>query len=346
MAKFSHIISAIDSHTEGHNTRIVLNGMPPIRGNTMAEKFVYIKNSLIHKQLREALMLEPRGYQAMFGAVLTPPCHPEADWGIIFMSGSNFMPGCGHGTIGTATMLTEMGFVEIEEPETTIVFDTAAGLVRAHVVIKDGKASEVWFENVPSFMYRGDVLVDVPGVGNITVDIAFGGNFYAIVAADQLGMTVELANMPQLLEKGLRIGEAVSEQVKIQHPVEKELNYCEIVYFIGPPSHPEAVPPNSARQMTAVRPHGLVGRCPCGTGTSARMAALYAKGKLKLGETIVHESLIGRFFYGQLLREASVGGLKAVIPRISGTAHITGIQQFVIDPDDPLKYGFSFENYS
>lgn len=342
MARFSHIISAIDSHTEGHNTRIVLSGMPPISGNTMAEKFVYIKNSVAHKQLREALMLEPRGHRGMFGAVLTPPCHPEADWGIIFMNDSNFMPGCGHGTIGTATVLAEMGIAKVEEPETVIVFDTPAGLVHAHVVMKAGKASEVWFENVPAFLYRGDVRVDVPGVGNITLDIAFGGNFYAIVLADQLGMTVNRANMPQLREKGLSIREAVSEQVKIQHPLEKALDYCEIVYFIGPPSHPEAVPPNSARQMTVVGPTGMVGRCPCGTGTSARMAALYAKGDLKLGETIIHESLIGKFFYGQLLRETSVGEFKAVIPRITGTAHITGIQQFVIDPDDELKYGFTF----
>jgi proline racemase len=319
--------------------------MPQIQGNTMEEKHEYIKSSKIHKKLREALMLEPRGFPGMFGAILTPPCNPQADWGIIFMNDCTFLPGCGHGTIGAATVLTELGMVNIKEPETAITFDTAAGLVSAHAVIEAGKTKRVWFDNVPSFLHQSNVLIDIPKLGKVNVDIAFGGNFYAIVPVEQFDMLVETANISILRGIGLHIVQSLSEQVKIQHPIVKELDYCEIVIFIGPPSHPEELPAYSARQMTVVGSRGRVGRCPCGTGTSARLSALYNKGVLKLGETIFHESLIGTFFQGQVIREIKLGHLKAIIPRISGSAHITGIQQFVIDPEDPLKYGFAFEGY-
>nr|MBC8446053.1 proline racemase family protein [Chloroflexota bacterium] len=210
MAKFSHVISAIDSHTAGEPTRIVISGLPLIRGHTIAERWAYVHDNMDH--LRRALMHEPRGHRDMFGAILTAPCHPEADWGLLFMDSGGYLTMCGHGTIGTAIVLVEMGMAEAKEPETVIVFDTPAGLVQAHVVIEGGRAREAWIENVPSFLYRGDVPVKVPGLGQVTVDISFGGNFFALVSADQLGVTVEPSTAQQLVDLGLRIREAVNEQ--------------------------------------------------------------------------------------------------------------------------------------
>jgi proline racemase len=335
MTHFSHIISAIDSHTAGEPTRVVLSGLPPIRGQTMADKMAYVRDHMDH--LRRALMHEPRGHQDMFGAILTAPCHPEADRGLMYMDSGGYLTMCGHGTIGTAVLLVEMGLAEAQEPETVIVFDTPAGLVYAHVIVKDGRAREAWIENVPAFLYRGDVPVKVAGLGQITVDIAFGGNFFALVPADQLGVAVEPPNAQRLIDLGLRIREAVNEQVKIQHPVEKHIDRVELTEITGPASHPEA----HARNVI-IFGDGSVDRSPCGTGTCARMATLYAKGELKIGEPFVHESIIGTLFNGQLLREVMVGDYKAVVPRVGSTAYITGIQQFVIDPDDPLAMGFSF----
>ena len=271
----------------------------------------------------------------MFGAIITAPCHPEADWGLLFMDSGGYLTMCGHGTIGTAIVLVEMGIVEAKEPETVVVFDTPAGLVHAHVVVKNGRAREAWIENVPAFLYRGDVPVEVSGLGQITVDIAFGGNFFALVSADQLGVTVEPSNASQLVDLGLRIREAVNKQVEIQHPVEKHINRVELTEITAPASHPKA----HARNVM-IFGQGSIDRSPCGTGTCARMATLYAKGELRIGEEFVHESIIGTLFYGRLLREVTVGGFKAVVPRVSSTAYITGIQQFVIDPDDEMKYGF------
>lgn len=335
MARFSHVISAIDSHTAGEPTRLILSGLPPIRGQTVAEKWAYVRDNMDH--LRRALVHEPRGHRDMFGAILTAPCHPGADWGLIFMDSGGYLTMCGHGTIGTAIVLVEMGIAEAKEPETVIIFDTPAGLVHAHVIVKDGRAREGWIENVPAFLYRGDVPVEVAGLGRITIDIAFGGNFFALVSADQLGVTVEPSNAQRLVDLGLRIREAVNEQVKVEHPVEKHINRVELTEITAPASHPEA----HARNVV-IFGQGSIDRSPCGTGTCARMATLYAKGELKIEKPFVHESIIGTLFCGRLLREVIVGGFNAVVPRVGSSAYIIGIQQFVIDPGDPLAMGFSF----
>ena len=243
---------------------------------------------------------------------------------MMYMDSGGYLTMCGHGTIGTAILLVEMGLAEAKEPETVIVFDTPAGLVYAHVIVKDGRAREAWIENVPAFLYRGDVPVKVAGLGQITVDIAFGGNFFALVPADQLGVTVEPSNAQRLVDLGLRVREAVNEQVEIQHPVEKHIDRVELTEITGPASHPEA----HARNVI-IFGDGSVDRSPCGTGTCARMAALYAKGELKIGEPFVHESIIGTLFNGQLLRKVKVGDFYAVVPRVGSTAYITGIHLLV-----------------
>ncbi len=333
MAQFSQIMSAIDTHTEGEPTRIVLSGLPPIRGTTMADKWVYVRENMDH--LRRALMHEPRGHRDMFGAILTSPCMPEADFGLLYMDSGGFLTMCGHGTIGTVMMLLEMGMVEAKEPETVVIFDTPAGLVKAHAVVEHGKACRAWIENVPAFLLKADVPVEVEGLGEITVDIAFGGNFFALISSDQIGVPLEPRRVKDLVDIGLRVRDAVNQQVPVEHPIEKHINKVELTEITGPPVHPEA----HARNIM-IFGEGSVDRSPCGTGTCARMAEMYAKGQLKLGEPFVHESIIGSLFHGELLREVKVGPLTAVVPRIGGTAYITGIQHFVIDPADPMKYGF------
>jgi len=333
MAQFSHIISAIDTHTEGEPTRIILSGLPPIHGATIAEKWAYIRENMDH--LRRALMHEPRGHRDMFGAILTSPCNPKADYGLMYMDSGGFLTMCGHGTIGTVTLLVEMGMVEAKEPETVVVFDTPAGLVEAHAVVEHGKVRKAWIENVPAFLLKKDTPVEVEGLGKITVDISFGGNFFALVTSEQVGIPLELSRVKDLVDVGLRVRSAVNQQVKIEHPIEKHINMVELTEITGPAVHPEA----HARNIL-IFGEGSVDRSPCGTGTCARMAEMYAKGQLKLGEPFVHESIIGSLFYGELMREVKVGPLTAVVPRVSGAAYITGIQQFVIDPEDPMKYGF------
>jgi proline racemase len=333
MVQFSQVISAIDSHTAGEPTRIILSGLPPIKGDNMAQKWAYVHANMDH--LRRALMHEPRGHRDMFGAIVTAPCHPDADWGLMFMDGGGHLTMCGHGTIGTAIALVQMGIAQAKEPETVIVFDTPAGLVRAHVCVENGKAVQAWIQNVPAFLYKADLPVEVAGLGRVIVDIAFGGNFFVLASAEELGVAVEPGNLKQLVALGLRIRDAVNEQVPVQHPVETHINKVELVEFTAPPSNPRA----HARNVV-VFGQGSVDRSPCGTGTCARMATLHAKGELRVGAPFVHESIIGSLFDCQLLEEVRVGSIKAVVPRVGSSAYITGIQQFVIDPDDPLKHGF------
>lgn len=333
MAQFNQVITAIDSHTAGEPTRIVLSGLPAIRGQTMAEKWEFTRTHLDH--LRRALMHEPRGHRDMFGAIVTAPCNPEADWGLMFMDSGGFLTMCGHGTIGSAISLVQMGIVEAKEPETVIVFDTPAGLVRAHVCVENGKAVDAWFQNVPAFLYMADVPIQLPGVGKIDVDIAFGGNFFALVEANQLGVEIEPENARLLVTLGIMVRDAVNDQVQVQHPTEKHIDKVELTEITSVSSNPKA----NARNVV-VFGKGSIDRSPCGTGTCARMATMHAKGKLGLGEPFVHESILGTLFEGMLLEDVLIDNAKGAVPRIRSSAYITGIQQFVIDPDDPLKHGF------
>jgi proline racemase len=300
----------------------------------MVEKWSYVREHFDH--LRSALMLEPRGHRDMFGSILTAPARDDADWGIIFMDGAGYLTMCGHGTIGAATAIVNLGLIEAQEPETVVRFDTPAGLVTAHVMVERGQAKQVWFENVPAFLFAQGVTVDAPGVGRVSVDIAFGGNFFALVSAEELGVAVEPAESRRLVDLGLGIREAVNRQLEIQHPTQPHINRVELTEITAPPTHA-----NANYKNVVVFGDGQIDRSPCGTGTCARMADLHAKGRLRLREPFVHESILGTLFYGELLAETQVGEFQAVVPRITGSASITGLNMWTIDPEDPMKYGFS-----
>ncbi|MGZ4181037.1 MAG: proline racemase family protein [Solirubrobacteraceae bacterium] len=329
----SRYFSAVDSHTEGMPTRVITSGLGVVPGASMQERRLYFEDHLDH--LRLMLMREPRGHSAMSGAFLQPATRPDADWGVLFVEVSGLLPMCGHGTIGVATVLVETGMVAVTEPETVIRLDTPAGLVEATVTVADGHAKRVRLRNVPAFVVELDAEVEVPSLGNVRYDMAFGGNFYALVAADSVGLDPVPENSQRLIEAGLHTIHAINAAARPAHPLDPAISGCKHVVFHKPGNNGA-----HARNATSIHP-GWLDRSPCGTGTSARMAALHRRGELALGEEFVNESVIGSRFTGRLLDETRVGDLPAVIPEVSGRAWVTGMGQYLLDPTDPFPSGFA-----
>jgi proline racemase len=331
----TRVLHAVESHTEGMPTRVIIGGVGVIPGATMAERRVYFMENM--DGLRTFLMCEPRGHSAMSGAILQPPTRPDADWGVLYIEVSGCLPMCGHGTIGVATVLVETGMVPVTSPVTTIRLDTPAGLVVASVQVSDdGAARAVTIENVPSFVVALDAAVKVPAIGEVSYDMAFGGNFYAIVPLESVGLPFDRARKQEILEAGLAIMAAINDTNPPVHPLDPAIRGCHHVQLVAPGSGARL-----SRHAMVIHP-GWFDRSPCGTGTSARMAQLHARGELGLGEDFVNESFIGTRFTGRLAAEVRVAGRPAVIPTITGRAWITGTAQYMLDPDDPFPEGFSF----
>jgi proline racemase len=331
--RFDKLLTAIDAHTEGNPERVVVSGIPRIPGESMLEKARFVRDNMDY--LRTLLVYEPRGHSNMYASLLVPPTDPRADFGVIFMENGGYPTMCGHGTISICTVIVESGYVEVKEPETSITLDTPAGMVHASIAVADGRAQSVTFTNVPSFLYRKDVVVKIPKYGEIPCDIAYGGNFYAILSAKDAGIPISPQNATQIIDAGMLIWEAVNEQVQVQHPENPEINFIDFVEFTGPPTHELA-----SRKNAVFTPPSGIDRSPCGTGTCAGMAALHARGELALHESFVHESIISTLYYGELIEETRVGAYPAVIPTVRGSAYIMGIQQIVVDPHDPFPRGF------
>lgn len=328
----NRVIHAVDSHTEGMPTRVITGGVGVIPGASMAERRQwFLANS---DDLRTLLMFEPRGHASMSGAILQPPTRPDAEVGVLFIEVSGLLPMCGHGTIGVATVLVETGMVAVVEPVTRIRLDTPAGLVIADVAVHDGAATSVTIQNVASFSLALDQSVPVPGFGAVAYDMAFGGNFYAIVELADLGLPFDRAAKAELLSAGLSIMAAIEEQNPPVHPLRPDITGCHHVYLAAPGSTAA-----HSRHAMAIYP-GWFDRSPCGTGTSARMAQLHARGKLALATDFVNESLIGTTFTGRLVETTTVGPLPAVVPTITGRAWVTGTAQYLLDPTDPFPAGF------
>ncbi|RBM14420.1 proline racemase family protein [Streptomyces sp. PT12] len=326
------VIHTVESHTEGMPTRVVTGGVGTLPGATMAERRQWFIDN--DDALRTFLMYEPRGHSAMSGAILQPPTRPDADVGVLFIEVSGLLPMCGHGTIGVATVLVETGMVEVTEPVTTIRLDVPAGLVVADVAVEDGAARSVTIRNVPSFSFGLDRRVAVPGFGEVAYDLAFGGNFYAITRLDRLGLPFDRAAKNALLDAGLSLMGAINAHDPPVHPERPDITGCHHVYLEAPGSTAA-----HSRHAMAIHP-GWFDRSPCGTGTSARMAQLHARGQLGLGQDFVNESFIGSRFTGRLIEETTVAGLPAVVPTITGRAWITGTAQYHLDPTDPFPGGF------
>lgn len=330
--RISRMVQAVDSHTEGMPTRVITGGVGVFPGETMAQRRQWFIDH--NDEMRTWLMYEPRGHASMSGAILQPPTRPDADFGVLFIEVSGLLPMCGHGTIGTATVLVETGMVPAVEPITTIRLDTPAGLVVAEVAVRDDSAESVTLTMVPSFCLGLDRTVEVEGFGTVRYDMAFGGNFYAIVNLDEVKLPFDRSERDRLLAAGLAIMDAINEQDRPQHPERPDISGCHHVYLEAPGSTARY-----SRHAMAIWP-GWFDRSPCGTGTSARIAQLHARGELSVGDRFVNESFIGSQFVGTIAETTTVGGLPAVIPRVTGRAWITGMGQYVLDPTDPFPAGF------
>ena len=330
------VITTIDTHTAGEPLRIVTGGFPTLSGDTMLEKRRYMLQHLDH--IRRALMWEPRGHRDMYGAILTPPVTPDADLGVLFMHNEGYSTMCGHGIIGLVTVLLETGALAAKGLQTPVNIDTPAGLVRATAHLDNsGHVQRVSFLNVPSFLYARDVKLDLPVYGQVTVDIAFGGAFYAILPAKHVGLSVTPRQVEQLVTAGEAIKKAVSATLPVKHPFEEDLSFLYGTILTDPPEDPA----HHSRNV-CVFAAAEVDRSPTGTGVSARLALHYAKGEITAGQEIIIESILGAAsaFSGRVVGQVQVGPHYAVVPEVGGTAFITGRHEFIIDPRDELGRGF------
>ncbi len=271
----------------------------------------------------------------MYGCILTEPVTQDGTVGVIFFHNEGYSTMCGHGIIALSTVLLETGFIEAKGATTELNIDTPAGRVIATAHRREGKVFKVSFLNVPSFVYSTDQKVDVPGIGLVAYDIAFGGAFYAFCQAENLGLGLGSEDNRKLIDVGLRIKHAIAAESEIQHPTEEELGFLYGTIFTGP-----AHEPGHHSRNVCVFAEGEIDRSPTGTGVSARAALHYARDEIGIDQPFVVESILGTCFTGRITATTRFGPYEAVIPEITGTAHITGRHEFLIDPDDPLKYGF------
>jgi proline racemase len=330
--RFERIISTIDAHAAGEPLRIITAGLPPLPGATVLERRRFMAEH--YDDVRRTLLFEPRGHADMYGAVLTPPVTEGADFGVLFLTNEGYSTMCGHGVIALTTVLLETGMLRRREPRSEVVYDSPAGLIRASAMIEDSRVVSVAFRNVPAFRYaRGLELAT--SVGRVWADVSYGGAFYALVDATDLGIDVLPENTPDLTRIGMEIKHAVDRKIEVVHPDESELRgiYGTII------SEPPRTANGDGRNIT-IYADGAVDRSPCGTGTSAKLACLYADGHVSCNQSYVHESVIGTTFTGRVLGETSVGSYPAVETEISGRGFMTGFQQFVVDPEDPTAGGF------
>ena len=326
-------ISVLDTHTGGEPLRIVLAGLPEMQGKTVLERRSFMKNRYDH--LRRALMFEPRGHADQYGAVIMPPCSADADFSVLFLHNEGYSTMCGHAIIALTTVMLETGAIPMRSPETVLRIEVPSGIVTAMAECRDGKVTNVRFHNVPSFAAMLGARVKVPGLGQISFDLGFGGAFYAYVEAAACGVRMVPEEYRNLIEVGEAIKKAVKEHFPIVHPFEEDLSFLYGTIFVGP-----AITPGIDSRNVCIFAAGEVDRSPTGSGVAGRMAIHHAKGELRPGKKMTIESIVGSVFTGSVVEETTFGPHRAVIPQVEGHAWICGKAEFFIDPDDPLKDGF------
>jgi proline racemase len=327
------IVTAVDYHTAGEPFRIVNGGVGPIHGKTMLEKRRYALEHL--DDVRRLLVCEPRGHADMYGCFLTEPVDDGADFGVLFFHNAGYSTACGHGTIALATAALETGMLAAEEPETTLTLDVPSGRLPVVATVKSGRVERVRFTNVPSFVYLEGLELKTTR-GAVTVDVAFGGAFYAFVPAASVGLSVTPEHVNELISLGREVKAVIEAEHDVVHPLEPELRDVYGVIFWEEVTRE----PVLRQRNVAIFADGEVDRSPCGSGTSARLAFLDKAADLPRGETFVHESVIGTQFESRVVGVGQVGDYPAVVTEVSGSAHLTGFHQFVLEPDDPLGTGF------
>lgn len=324
----------IDAHTCGNPVRLVASGVPPLPGSSMMERRNYFMEH--YDWIRRSLMFEPRGHDMMSGSMLYPPCDAQNDVAVLFIETSGCLPMCGHGTIGTITAALEEGLI-IPKTEGIVRMEAPAGLIEVSYTKRaDGKVSQVTLKNVPSFLHSRQLIVDVEGLGSISADVAYGGNFYVIVDPQENFRGIEYYTAEQLIMWSRSLRNEINKHYTFQHPELTEVNSCTHVMWTGACLHA-----GSTARNAVFYGDKAIDRSPCGTGTSARMAQWHAQGKLKTGDFFIHESYIGSIFTGRVEQETTVGDFPAIIPGISGWAKIMGYNHILVDPeDDPYAGGF------
>ncbi|MEX3815377.1 proline racemase family protein [Paraburkholderia sp. BR13439] len=329
--RWKKTLQIIDVHCEGEIGKVITGGVIGIPGATMLDKMNYINE--VDDSLRRLVVLEPRGCLQMSVNLLLPPTRPEAHAGFIVLQADKAHPMSGSNAICVVTALLELGMVEMQEPETTVVLDTPAGLVTARAACSDGRCTGVSLDMVPAFVEELDFIFDTPKFGKIKADIAFGGVYYALVDVEQVGLKIAPENARELAEFGVGLKDVINSQIRIQHPLFPEINEVAYVMFRNRVSE-------DLYQTCTTLPPGRVDRSPCGTGSSANLATLSARGLVDVGSRLKSRSTIGGEFVVELRGKTEVGGKPAVLPRVQGRAWVYGIQQLGVDPDDPLAAGF------
>ncbi|MHC4749103.1 MAG: proline racemase family protein [Planctomycetota bacterium] len=343
----SRMISAVDTHVCGEPGRVIVGGVLDVPGNTILEKKCYLEKHADH--LRKMMLCEPRGYPTSNCNLILPACHPDADVGFVIMEQVEYPPMSGTNTIAVATVLLETGMIPAVEPVTKLTLESPAGLIGVRAEVRSNKVESVTFENVPAFATHIDAKIKVPELGEVTVDIAYGGMFYVIAEASQFGLKIKPDNAGEITRIGEMIKASSQEQLPVVHPRQPEIAGVTISQLSSPSSSPDADMQNavvvSTGKLDWERPATWTGACdrsPCGTGTCAKMAALHARGKLDLHQPFRHAGILGTVFTGELVREVDIGSpYPAVVPTLTGRAWVTGITNYMLDPDDPFPEGFT-----
>ncbi len=326
------MLTTIDAHVAGQPLRLVTFGVPRIAAAPVREQIALFQKD--HDAIRRWLLAEPRGHAGLTGAVLLPSLDPEIDYGVIFMSAGGYKPMSGHGMIALTTILIESGAAPADGPDTRITFDTFSGPIQARASVDQGRVRNVRFRNVPAFRQHKDVEITV-GDRRMTVDIAYGGNWYAIVRAEDAGVSLEAGAAKALSEMGVAISQEVGNRFDIVHPVDPALSGIFGTVFLGDPTSDEADSRNATVYLD-----GLIDRSPCATGMAATMAARAADGKLDVSQPYVSESVVDTFMTGRIVNNTAVGEFPGVIVEIAGRGQVTGTHTFYVDPSDPLADGF------
>ncbi len=335
--RFQKMINVVGVHVGGELNEVITGGVLDVfPGRTMFDKMLYLQNHA--DELRQFLLNEPRGRITQCVNLVLPSSDPEAVAGYIIMESEYYVPMSGSNTICTVTALLETGMVPMVEPVTRFNLEAPAGLIGIIATCSDGKCKDVTFQNVPAFVFALDQDVDVPGLGTIKVDVAYGGMIYALVDAAELGFKLVPAEARALVELGERIKKAAAEQCPAVHPQNPEIHTINQTLFAGPL---QATGEGKRSRNAVIVSPGRIDRSPCGTGTSARLAVMHARGQIKTGEPFLHESIIGSEFTGRVVETADVGGRPGIVPTITGSAWITAFHQYVLDASDPYPTGFN-----
>ncbi len=329
------VITTIDAHTGGEPLRVITSGLPKIPGNSILEKRQFVKNNYDH--IRTGLMWEPRGHADMYGAIITEPVTKDGDLGVLFLHNQGYSTMCGHGVIALAKVILDTGMIKKAGSHPVLKMDTPAGRVTATADRENGIVTKVSFLNVPSFVYKQNMIIEIAEIGRIKYDVAFGGAFYAFCEAQDLNVSLTAQDYNRLINLGRRIKYAVTHNLKIEHPFEKDLGFLYGTIITGPP-----LDNSHHSRNVCIFAEGEVDRSPTGTGVSARAALHYSQKKIALGESIIIESILDTCFEVEIVETTQFGPYTAVIPKVTGQASIVGQCRFYFDPADPLGKGFIF----